>query len=236
MERNVNKARILVIDDEFSIADAVLYALSQEGMDPVWVSTGTGARQQLDHEIIALAVVDVGLPDCNGFDFARDELLPRGIPFLFLTARSDEIDRVVGLELGGDDYITKPFSPRELAARVKNILRRTERSSETTEAPPAKDHHMALQIDDLKKSVLYYGEKLDLSKSEYGIIKLLSSRPGQVYSREQLLLLCWDEPGMSTERTVDSHIKNLRKKMKAVRDKEAIITHRGLGYSLAERL
>ena len=226
----MSKARILIIDDEFSIADTVQYALSQEGMDPLWVSTGTDAKQQLDGQRISLAVVDVGLPDCNGFDFAREELLPRGIPFLFLTARSDEIDRVVGLELGGDDYITKPFSPRELAARVKNILRRTEKSVEE----PAED--TPIQIDDPKKTVHFFGTKLDLSKSEYGILKLLSSRPGQVYSREQLLQLCWEEPGMSTERTVDSHIKNLRKKMKVVREVEVIITHRGLGYSLAEQL
>ncbi len=230
-------SRILIVEDEIGIAETVTYAIETSGMCSDWVSTGAEALEKLSEERYDLVVLDVGLPDCTGFEFARETLLPAGMPFLFLTARSDEVDRVVGLELGGDDYIVKPFSPRELVVRIKNIIRRTAlvgRESLGIDGPVVND---TWQVDPGRRIIRFRGEPLDLSKSEFGILELLIRRPGQVFSREQLLDLLWETPEMSTERTVDSHIKNIRRKLREVdSSSEAIETHRGVGYALKESL
>ena len=150
---------------------------------------------------------------------------------LFLTARSDEIDRVVGLELGADDYVAKPFSPRELSARVRAILRRASRPAQ---APvPA----VSLHIDEDRRRIRYYGTPLELSRYEYGILRELAARPGRVFTREELLARVWDDGSDSFDRTVDAHIKTLRAKLKAVAPEvEAIRTLRGIGYALQEDL
>ena len=172
---------------------------------------------------------------------------------LFLTARSSEIDRVVGLELGADDYIAKPFSPRELVARVRTILRRSARaaaviSDEKAAPAPAHKaqaaiereadeqlHHGPLTLDTGRRLVRYHGQALELSRYEYGLLAALMQRPGRVYTRDELLERVWDDPGDSFDRTVDAHIKTLRAKLRAVRDGEdPIRTLRGVGYALRE--
>jgi len=224
--------KILVIEDEPSIADNIIYALSTDGLEPVWCGTGREALDKLISGNFALVIVDVGLPDVNGFDLARDIRKSSNIPLIFLTARSDEIDRVAGLELGADDYVVKPFSPRELSARVRAVLRRTGGNcGDNVEHIGCRK--IAFRIDEEKKKIFYHEEPLDLTRYEYRILSVLIKKPGRVYSREQLMNHVWEEPEMSMDRTVDTHIKTLRQKLKAVRpEDEPIVTHRGEGYSL----
>lgn len=232
------KPRILVIEDESGIADTIQYVLATDGFAPVWCATAQQALQEFAAEPPALAILDVGLPDLNGFElFKRLHALPGGasVPMLFLTARSDEIDRVVGLELGADDYIAKPFSPRELVARVRGILRRTVRTSAA--GPQATAATAVFSLDEERRQIRFYGRALELSRYEYGILRLLVQKPGRVYTRDELLTKVWDDDAASFDRTVDAHIKTLRAKLKAVAPHtEPIRTSRGSGYALAEDL
>jgi two-component system, OmpR family, catabolic regulation response regulator CreB len=183
----------------------------------------------------ALAILDVGLPDVNGFELFKQLQQIRELPVVFLTARGDEIDRVVGLELGADDYVTKPFSPRELVARVRTVLRRAQRPNST--AGPAAERPSPLEHDAERRRVRYYDQSLDLSRYEYGILVTLIGRPGRVFTRDELLDRVWDGDHDSYDRTVDAHVKTLRAKLRAIApDVEAIVTHRGTGYALAEDL
>jgi two-component system, OmpR family, catabolic regulation response regulator CreB len=212
--------------------------LSTDGFAPVLCATAEQALRAFEQQPPALAILDVGLPDLSGFElFKRLQALPGGaqVPMLFLTARSDEIDRVVGLELGADDYIAKPFSPRELVARVRVILRR---SASRPATPPASAAPQApFALDEERRQVRYYGKALDLSRYEYGILRLLVLKPGRVYTRDELLAKVWDDDSASFDRTVDAHIKTLRAKLKAIApDLEPIRTLRGAGYALSEEL
>ncbi|MDM0014256.1 two-component system response regulator CreB [Variovorax sp. J22P168] len=249
--------RILIAEDESGIADTLQYVLRTDGFVPVWCATAEQAIAQFAAEPPALAILDVGLPDMNGFElFKRLQALPGGalVPMIFLTARSDEIDRVVGLELGADDYIAKPFSPRELVARVRTILRRSARGGHpagaagpagaaATAAPalpaaaPAAAPAGPFALDSERMQIRYYGRLLELSRYEYGLLRLLVQRPGRVYTRDDLLRLVWDEASDSFDRTVDAHVKTLRAKLKAIAPEvDAIRTLRGTGYALNEDL
>ena len=227
-----SKPIVLIVEDEPGIADTLQYALRTEGFEPRWCATGEDALEQAAG--VALVILDVGLPDIGGLEvFKRLRAQREDLPVLFLTARGDEIDRVVGLELGADDYVTKPFSPRELVARVRTVLRRTAAKA-VTPAPPAAS---PLHCDEGKRQIRYYGQVMDLSRYEYGLLKTLLSRPGFVFTRERLLDLVWVDASESLDRTVDAHVKTLRAKLKAVApDLEPIRTHRGVGYALAEDL
>ncbi len=227
-------ATILIVDDEPSIVDNITFALVTEGFEVKSAGTGDEALDALTGESFDLVVLDIGLPDVNGFDLARQIRATSPLPLIFLTARSDEIDRVVGLELGGDDYVTKPFSPRELSARVKAVLRRTASSQRSAYSPPA-DTVRWFEIDREKCRIRYRDAALELSRTEYRLLSLLLRSPGRVYSREQLMDQAWEHGGISLERTVDTHIKTLRQKLKAIDpDDDPIVTHRGLGYSLRD--
>ena len=237
------KPRILIVEDESGIADTLQYVLSTDGFAPTWASTAEDAITQFTAERPALVVLDVGLPDLNGFElFRRLQALPGGkqVPMLFLTARSDEIDRVVGLELGADDYIAKPFSPRELVARVRTILRRSARPlADSTMAPtaPAIPSIATWALDEERHQIRFYGKALDLSRYEYGVLRLLVQKPGRVFTRDELLLKVWGDANDSFDRTVDAHIKTLRAKLKLVAPGlEPIRTLRGSGYALSEEL
>ena len=236
------KPRILIVEDESGIADTLQYVLSTDGFAPVWASTAEDAIAQFSAELPALAVLDVGLPDLNGFElFRRLQALPGGnqVPMLFLTARSDEIDRVVGLELGADDYIAKPFSPRELVARVRTILRRSARPVATaTPAVATPTSTSAIwALDEERRQIRFYGKLLELSRYEYGVLRLLVQKPGRVFTRDELLLQVWGGDNDSFDRTVDAHIKTLRAKLKLVAPgHDPIRTLRGSGYALSEEL
>lgn len=230
MDSEKINAKILIIEDEGGIVDNIVYALKTEGFETHWSSTGMDGLKIIGTEDISLIILDVGLPDINGFELFKKIKERVNVPVIFLTARSEEIDRVVGLEIGADDYVTKPFSPRELTARVKAVLRRSGGKTEKTKPLP-------FEIDEKRNSISYFSEPLKLSRYEYRILKILIEHPGWVYSREQLMEMAWEEPDVSLLRTVDAHIKNLRQKLKKIDpDAEAIVTHHGSGYALAEDL
>ncbi|MDA7419144.1 two-component system response regulator CreB [Xenophilus arseniciresistens] len=249
-----SKPRILIVEDESGIADTLQYVLRSDGFTPVWCETAEAALQSFRQELPALAILDVGLPDMNGFELfkqlqahLRERALPE-VPMVFLTARSDEIDRVVGLELGADDYIAKPFSPRELVARVRTILRRSQRAGisapaaapptvSVSAAPAAVMPPLPFVVDHERMLIRYYGQPLELSRYEYGLLRLLVQRPGRVFTRDELLSQVWDDASESFDRTVDAHIKTLRAKLRAVAPEvEPIRTLRGTGYALHEDL
>ncbi|MFT4267583.1 MAG: two-component system response regulator CreB [Xenophilus sp.] len=242
------KPRILVVEDESGIADTLQYVLKSDGFEPVWCETAEAALKSFADTLPVLVVLDVGLPDLNGFELFKrlqDLMRERGgpeVPVVFLTARSDEIDRVVGLELGADDYIAKPFSPRELVARVRTILRRSQRGAAPAAAapPPARPSEapaLPFAVDAERMQIRYYGRPLELSRYEYGLLRVLVQRPGRVFTRDELLSLVWDESSDSFDRTVDAHVKTLRAKLRAVAPGvDPIRTLRGTGYALSENL
>jgi two-component system catabolic regulation response regulator CreB len=227
------KPRVLIVEDEPGIADTLQYALRTDGFEPAWAATGEEALSQFKSQPPALVILDVGLPDTSGFEVFKRLREVADVPVVFLTARSDEIDRVVGLELGADDYVAKPFSPRELVARVRSILRRSAKAVSAAAAAPA----LPLAVDEGKRQIRFYGRLLDLSRYEFGLLQTLVSRPGHVFSRDTLLSRVWGDDTESLDRTVDAHVKTLRAKLKAVAPTlEPIRTHRGSGYALAEDL
>ena len=228
------KSKVLIIEDEAGIVDNIIYALKTDGYNTQWCATGKDGLKVIEKENISIIILDIGLPDINGFELFK-EIKKRGnIPVIFLTARSEEIDRVVGLEMGADDYVTKPFSPRELTARVKAVLRRSETRSNQT-GNIKKNKNFPFVCNDKKKAISYYGQQLEISRYEYRILKILIDHPGWVYSREQLMEQAWEEPDVSLIRTVDAHIKNIRRKIKKITpDVDPIVTHHGSGYALKE--
>lgn len=235
----LQRPRILVVEDESGIADTIVYALASDGFTPHWCSAAQEALADFGQHPAALVILDVGLPDLNGFELLKAlRALPGGdaVPVLFLTARSDEIDRVVGLELGADDYVAKPFSPRELAARVRAILRRTGRAP-AAQATAPETAAPVFDVDEERQRIRYYGNPLELSRYEFRLLALLARRPGRVFTRQELLSLVWDESSESLDRTVDAHVKTLRSKLREVAPGlDPIRTLRGTGYALREDL
>ncbi len=224
---------ILLIEDEASIADMVVYALKSEGFVAHWCRLGgEGVAWLKANPEVALVILDIGLPDGSGFEFCKEIRRFSEVPIVFLTARNDEVDRIVGLEIGGDDYIGKPFSPRELTARVKVILKRS-RMVHAPEAAAA-DADTTFEIDSGRCRIRYLDTWLDLTRYEYQVLKTLLQQPERVYSRAQVMDQAWNEPEESLERAVDTHIKTLRAKLRQVSDQGSPIkTHRGLGYSIS---
>lgn len=222
--------KILLVEDESAIADTLIYALAAEGFVVDWVTLGAEAVVEVEQGAIDLVILDVGLADISGFEVCKQIRLISQLPIIFLTARSEEIDRVVGLEIGGDDYVTKPFSPREVVARVKVILKRVtvDFSSRT------KDQlNLATGIRRATSGCDFYlrDQLLGLTSIEFKLLDHLFCHPGRVYSREQLLAACGQPSDIGYERNIDSHIKSIRSKARQC-DPEAkfIKTHRGFGY------
>lgn len=229
-----NLSRVLVVEDEPSIRDSIVYALESEGFAVDHTASGREALDLAADSVYQLIVLDVGLPDMNGFDVCRELRKRSQVPVIFLTARASEVDRVVGLELGADDYVTKPFSPRELSARVRANIRRAQLTSPTP-VVAADCKGMPFQIDYDRWVIHYYEAALTLSRYEFRLLAVLVEKPGRVYSRAQLMDAAWEEPDASMERTVDTHVKSVRAKLKALRaDIDPIVTHRGIGYSMKE--
>ncbi len=247
------KPKVLIVEDEPGIADTLQYALRTDGFEPAWCATGEEALAHARNDPPALVILDVGLPDASGFEIFKRLRATSDVPVVFLTARSDEIDRVVGLELGADDYVAKPFSPRELVARVRGVLRRSARSTvpasgaatglpepvapASAASVPASAPAGPIEVDEGRMRIRYYGRPLELSRYEFGLLKTLASRPGHVFSRDALLERVWGNDTESMDRTVDAHVKTVRAKMKAIApQQEPIRTLRGSGYALAENL
>lgn len=228
--------KILVVEDEPSIADNVLYSLDSEGFASTLVTTGGEAIRMTGIESFDLVVLDIGLPDISGFEVCRKIQAIKPVPVIFLTARNSEVDRIVGLEIGADDYLCKPFSPRELTARIRAVLRRCQPAlNEGNPKGAALTNTGPLEVDQVRCQIRYHGQSLSLSKYEFRLLKTLAKYPGRVFSRAQLMEHASDEPDAAMERTVDAHIKSLRAKMKLISEvNDPIVTHRGLGYSLSE--
>lgn len=223
---------ILIVEDEVAIADSIAYALRTDGFAPQHVSLGQQALAALRASAgltPALVVLDVGLPDLNGFEVCRRLRQFSDVPVIFLTARGEEIDRVVGLEIGADDYITKPFSPRELVAHIRVILRRATPAGSVPTAPSAR---FDWRQDEAR--ILFRGQPLELTRYEYLLLKTLITHPGHVLSRAQLMDRIWTDAPDTLERTVDAHVKSLRAKLHQIdAQDDSIQTHRGMGYSLS---
>jgi two-component system, OmpR family, catabolic regulation response regulator CreB len=233
MEKERPARRILIVEDEPSVADNIAYALGTEGFEPVTTSTGREGLKVVAEGRVDLVILDIGLPDMNGFDWFRELRRTLAVPVIFLTARADEVDRVVGLEIGADDYVVKPFSPRELTARVRAVLRRC--ADAPAAQAPVSAGGFPFAVDAERFTISYAGAAVPLTRYEFRILQILIGSPGRVYSREMLMSLAWEEPEASMERTVDAHVRSIRAKLRAIRpEPDPIQTHRGLGYSLRE--
>lgn len=225
--------RVLLVEDEPAIADALVYALETDRFVVQHAFTGGDALKSFQQQAFDFVILDVGLPDMTGFDVCRKLRETSQVPVLFLTARDGEIDRILGLEIGGDDYVTKPFSPREITARVRAILRRSGAMVENTASAAIKSSR-PLQHDAIAMRIHCHGVCLGLTAHEYKLLLVLLENQGRVFTRDQLLEKAWYDPGAVTDRTVDAHIKTVRAKMRiaAPGSEDLIQTRRGLGYVL----
>ncbi|MBX9913594.1 MAG: two-component system response regulator CreB [Pseudomonadaceae bacterium] len=223
-------AQILIVEDEAAIADTLIYALQSEGFSTQWLTLAGDALALQQQTPADLWILDVGLPDMTGFEACKRLRRFSEVPVLFLTARNAEIDRVVGLEIGADDYVTKPFSPREVAARVKAILKRVQARPLEAQAAPEQG---PFQLDLERMQIHYQQQLLVLTRHEFRLLQALLGQPERVFSREQLLDAAGVASDAGYERSIDSHIKSLRAKLRDIAPSaEPIQTHRGLGYSL----
>jgi len=223
------KKNILILEDEPGIIDSITYALKTEGFLYEACALALEAKSILSKKKFDLLILDLGLPDKNGIEFLKEVRKNSLLPVIILTAKNSETDRVLGLEMGADDYVAKPFSPRELVARIRAVLRRFE-----VEKPDQKTTKVAhFDIDEEKKVIFYLSKPLLLSSHEFNLLKFLISKPERVFSREQLIEAVWEDPLSVTDRAVDAHIKNIRNELKKIKaDKNPIETRRGFGYLL----
>ena len=227
--------RILLVDDERSVQTLLTYPLRKDGYDVITASTGQEALDRFREGQFDLVVLDVMLPEVDGFDVCRRLRAQSAVPIIMLTAKAEELDKVLGLELGADDYITKPFSMREFRSRVKAVLRRAElsRNGDVVDEPLVHDD---LTIDFAKRSVELRGEPIRLTYVEFEILSALARSPGRVFSRSMLLERLWGDSSYRDPRTIDVHIRHLREKLE--RDPaapELIFTVRGVGYHFRDR-
>jgi DNA-binding response OmpR family regulator len=236
-------SRILVVDDEPAIVTVVRERLEREGFTVRAVASGEEALAHLDTDPADLVVLDVMLPGIDGFEVLR-RLRGAGcqVPVIVLTARDEDVDKIVGLELGADDYLVKPFNPRELSARIRAVLRR-QAELENLEARLARVEAAAeepgpdekLRFDHARRQAWFRGQLLDLRPKEYDLLYFLAQHRGQVFTREALLSHVWGHEGYIDERTVDVHVRRLRGKLAAVdSDAQVILTEWGVGYRLVE--
>ncbi|WP_112608834.1 response regulator (plasmid) [Rhizobium sp. WW22] len=223
--------RILVADDEPNIRDVICFALDRAGMKTTTARNGTEAMMAFHKGGLDLIVLDVGMPDMDGLEVCRRIRKASNLPILFLSARDEEIDRILGLEIGGDDYVTKPFSPRELVARVRTILKRSGHGSEP-DATNGSVSAGSLRLNRGSRTASFADVPLTLTALEFSILETLLSRPEIVFSRDQLMEAAYGADMQVADRTIDSHIRNLRAKLSAVGGKGIIATVHGVGFKL----
>lgn len=223
---------VLIVDDDEHIRQVVRFALEKEGYRTTEAGDGKQAIQSFGQSTPDLIILDILMPEMDGTEVCRQLRKSSSVPIIFLSSKDEEVDRILGLELGGDDYLTKPFSPRELIARVRAVLRRTQtpiepRSSEE----PSELRHGQLRLD-LNTYQAFWGKaEIILTATEFGILRTLMGYPGRVYSREELLEGAWSEPTVVTDRTIDTHIRRIRKKYSAAEESPIETVHR-IGYKL----
>lgn len=224
--------RILIVDDEGHIREVIRVALKKAGMDVIEARDGKEALSRFAADKPDLIVLDIGMPEFDGLDVCREVRKTSDVPILFLSARDEEIDRVLGLEIGGDDYVTKPFSPRELVARVNVILRRLVPRNGEAKAGPAALSQGGLLIDPEQHLASFAGTPLKLTAIEFGILRAFLTRPTSVFNREQLMRAAYQLNIQVSDRTIDSHIRNIRAKLAARNCENVIETIHGVGFKL----
>jgi DNA-binding response OmpR family regulator len=223
--------RILVVDDDGPILEVIDFALSQEGYEVHTAVDAATAESEFARVSPSLVILDVMLPDRSGLEVARDLRAGSNVPIIMLSARADEVDRILGLEFGADDYMAKPFSPRELVTRVKTILRRSGASGDERTAISMGDVH----IDVLSRQVTVAGEPVNLTRTEYDILLHLARHAGTAFSREEILAALHDTAPGGDERAIDVHIHNIREKLEPdPKEPSHLLTVRGYGYRLKE--
>lgn len=223
---------ILVVDDEPRIREVVEFALRREGFTVSAAAEGRAALEKTRAVPVDLVILDVMLPDMSGLEVCRALRAEGSTPILFLSARGEEVDRIIGLEIGGDDYLTKPFSPRELVARVRAVLRRTEGVAEAPAASLKSSKKRVLgplELDDERHEVLWAGTPVNLTPTEFGLLSALLERPGVVLSRAQLMQRAYAYDNLITERTIDTHVRRIRAKFRVVGG-DPVATVHGIGY------
>ncbi|WP_138924935.1 response regulator [Sulfitobacter sp. BSw21498] len=220
-------ASILIVEDEIALAEVVRDYLLTEGMSVEMLSTGAGAVELAQAKQYDLIILDLMLPAVDGLTICRDLRKTLDVPIIMTTAKVEEIDRLLGLELGADDYLCKPYSPRELVARVRAVLRRRP-IGKPTESPVTNDR---LIINGDRWQATLDGSHLDLTRREFSVLQALASRPGRVFSRDQLLSLAFPDDTEVFDRTVDSHIRNIRRKIASVSTWDPIRSVYGVGYA-----
>jgi len=227
--------RILLVDDEHSVQKLLASALRKDGYEVVSALDGRAALDRVSDDAFDLVVLDLMLPKIDGFEVCRQVRATSSVPIIMLTAKVEEIDKVLGLELGADDYITKPFSMREFRSRVKAVLRRSQ-LARTEEQAQEKLEDGELSIDFDKRQVTVNGEPVRLTYVEFEILAALARHPGRVYSRATLLERVWGDSAYRDPRTVDVHIRHLREKLERdPKSPELVQTMRGVGYRFRDR-
>jgi two-component system OmpR family response regulator len=224
-----SRRKILVVDDDPHIREVVRFALTKEGFETTEAGDGTEALERFERERPDLIVLDILMPEMDGTDVCRAVRERSRVPIIFLSSKDEELDRVLGLELGGDDYVTKPFSPRELVARVRAVLRR-ERSEPGSEEPSSL-RRGRLTLDADARRVFWDEQEIGLTATEFGILRTLMSYPGKVYTRGELMNGAYDDATLVTGRTIDSHVRHVRTKL-ADAGADVIETVHGVGYRL----
>ncbi|MHB0771694.1 response regulator transcription factor [Bradyrhizobium sp. 5.13L] len=225
--------RILIVDDEGHIREVIRVALKKAGMDVIEARDGKEALARFAADRPDLIVLDIGMPEFDGLEVCREVRKSSDVPILFLSARDEEIDRILGLEIGGDDYVTKPFSPRELVARVNVILRRLgPRNGEIKAGGPATLTQGRLLIDPEQHVASFAGTPLKLTAIEFGILRAFLTRPTSVFNREQLMRAAYQLNIQVSDRTIDSHIRNIRAKLAALNCGNVVETIHGVGFKL----
>jgi two-component system, OmpR family, response regulator len=224
--------RILVVDDDSHIREVICVTLKKAGMVPLEARDGAEALSRFAADQPALIVLDIGMPELDGLDVCRQVRKSSDVPILFLSARDDEIDRVLGLEIGGDDYVTKPFSPRELVARINVILRRTNARGTDAKKTDGVLTLGGLMVDSPQHVARFNGQNLTLTAIEFEILKTLLTRPSAVFNREQIMAAAYQMNIQVSDRTIDSHIRNIRAKLAAAGCDNAIDTVHGVGFRL----
>jgi DNA-binding response OmpR family regulator len=228
-------ARILLVDDEQSVQTLLSFPLRKEGYEVVQAVDGREALDRFDEQPFDLVVLDVMLPQLDGLEVCRRLRARSAVPIIMLTAKSEEIDKVVGLELGADDYITKPFSMREFRSRVKAALRRADMSTLSEEPEEAPLEQGDVRIDFSRRAVHVRGEEVRLTYVEFELLGALARNPGRVYTRDQLLARVWGDASYRDPRTIDVHVRHLREKLEAdPKEPQFISTVRGVGYSFRD--
>jgi two-component system, OmpR family, response regulator len=226
-------SEILVVDDDGHIREVLRFALERAGHRVREASDGRAALQAANQRMPDLIVLDIVMPEADGLATCRELRKHSRVPIIFLSSRDEELDRVLGLELGGDDYISKPFSPRELVARVSAVLRRLQPQAATTAQPDAQLESGGLRLDLVRHRCHVAERELILTVTEFELLRVLLSAPGRVFERAQLIEQAYGDDHHVTERTVDSHVRRLRKKL-ADAGADPIETVYGIGYRLRE--